>query len=153
MFVERMSPIAGVETVLALRTCLSPPFITLCLHQVFETLGFIVQQASALSDVTPSSAADDVYFVFPPDANVSFLDTAREMFSEFHALIAAGTFPIQLHPHNCFSVPAVLLHLTIVCRSRRAVQTRPYLRPARHPHLPRADDQRCLAPTFVPRSA
>jgi len=70
LFVERMSPIAGIET-------------------VFETLGFVVQQASALSDVAPSAAADDVYFVFPPDANVSFLDTAREMFSEFHALIAA----------------------------------------------------------------
>ena len=153
MFVERMSPIAGIETVLAPRTCLSSPFIPLCFYQVFETLGFVVQQASALSDVAPSAAADDVYFVFPPDANVSFLDTAREMFSEFHALIAAGTVPIQLHPYRCFSVPVVLLHLTIVCRSRRAVQTRPYLRPARHPHLPRADNQRCLATAFVSRSA
>lgn len=70
LFVERMSPIVGVET-------------------VFETLGFVVQKASALADAAPSSAPDDVYFVFPPEANISFLDTAREMFSEFHALIAA----------------------------------------------------------------
>lgn len=70
LFVERMSPIVGVET-------------------VFETLGFVVQHASALPDAAPSASPDDVYFVFPPEANISFLDTAREMFSEFHALIAA----------------------------------------------------------------
>jgi hypothetical protein len=69
LFADRLSPIVGIET-------------------VFETLGFVVQHASALSDAaTPS--APDIYFVFPTEGNISFLDTAREMFSEFHALIAA----------------------------------------------------------------
>ena len=60
-------------------------------RQVFEALGFIVQQGSDLADAVPSASSADVYFVFPEDANVSFLDTAREMFSEFHTLIAAGS--------------------------------------------------------------
>jgi hypothetical protein len=60
------------------------------LYKVFETLGFVVQSGSALSEAAPSASAEDVYFVLPSEANVSFLDTAREMFSEFHKLVAAG---------------------------------------------------------------
>jgi hypothetical protein len=70
--------------------------IPLSFPKVFETLGFVVQQGAALSDTIPSASAEDVYFVFPSEANVSFLDTAREMFTEFHALVAAGNSPAAL---------------------------------------------------------
>jgi hypothetical protein len=96
-------------------------------RQVFEALGFVVQQGGDLADAVPSASSADVFFVFPEHANVSFLDTAREMFSEFHALIAAGTSPffphVTLPTHLPFSANApflssLLTNVHPLCRSR-----------------------------------
>ncbi len=78
-------------------------------QKVFETLGFVVQQGAAVSDTIPSASAEDVYFVFPLEANVSFLDTARVMFTEFHAIVAAGNslLPSFLHPSAIFFMTAM----------------------------------------------
>lgn len=82
LFVERLSTIVGIET-------------------VFETLGFVVQQGAAVSDTIPSASAEDVYFVFPSEANVSFLDTARVMFTEFHAIVAAEAVELSKPVPTC----------------------------------------------------
>jgi hypothetical protein len=85
--------------------------IPLSFQKVFETLGFVVQQGATLSDTIPSASAEDVYFVFPSEANVSFLDTARDMFTEFHALVAAGNSPLPSSSFTPLQLPAALLFL------------------------------------------